>query len=241
MKRIPVYILAILISAFYIHVLSYLDDTLGRIQDSVYLSYLDIRDSFYSIFPSLIAKESFPDNISHAYYIDTIHLSSPYVRIDTTSAYVISDTSKKQYKMLLWEDDRAEAIDEMTLSSKLLNRKLYNHYLHSLSIINYQDSYIRRNKDENNVYFDFKYTPKCFLVILLQESDVKIEEEGDELMVDLVFEEDYQIYLKPIWSKRHINKLRKEISLSEDENSLDDYMSSIPKSIIHKKQTLSNE
>lgn len=223
MKRALLYFIILLLSLFLYSVLSnmYMLRTLN-IKKAITFSCLDIKDMYYTIFPSAVPDERFPNNISYSYFVDTIHISRPYIMADKTGVYIKSKEGKEKFKMFIDSDDDYLGMNNTV---EYLNRKLFWHFWDNIDLFTKQDSYLMVEQFKDSLYMDFKCQPKGFLVILRRESEMTFDY-TDNLgyVADFIFQNDYTIYLTPIWTKRQRRILRKEIVYGHDEDYTDNEM-----------------
>ena len=223
MKRALLYFIVLLFSVCLYSVLSnmYMLRTLN-IKKAITFSCIEIKNMYYTIFPSAAADESFPNNISYSYFVDTIHISKPYIMADKTGVYISSKDGKEKFRMFTGIDDLGL---EMNYRAEYINRKLYRYFWDNVDLFMKQDSYLTVEQFKDSLYMDFKCQPKGFLVILMRESEWTVDyNEKRDLVVYPIFQDHYTVYLAPIWTKRQRRILSKEIVYRHDEDDTDNEM-----------------
>lgn len=150
-------------------------------------------------YPNIYPEPSFPRSLSSAYLIDTIHISEPFVKVNESGVYITSETSEQSFTMYTDASCKSNyPLVDMTEKATKLNKRLYRWRKKSRSP---HVMYQIKEDFTDSLYLNFEYIPEAFIVALTRKID------SIDINYNVLYNDDYELCLIPIWSKRDIKTM----------------------------------
>lgn len=170
--------------------------------------------------PRIKMDIAYPDLISPIYYIDTFQVISPRIAIVDSVSYIFS------LEKLMPFENKADFLRQKGVIRRLTPNmhtqrvidyiKIFEHHnwkktLSSLATQNefeFEEIYLPDDSINNIPVYKFVFQPETFLLTFVSSVDSVIRPKGvDDVILDIVYTNDYVLALSPIYRKQDLRKI----------------------------------